>query len=138
MKNPYSLLPIAAMCLTGYFLTLMLVRMKVLSLPVHRKIWNTILLVTFLVTGILGILLVLNLNYRLEWTWIKAALRWHVHFGIGMAVVAAFHLSWHLKYYLKIFAKNSNGKIPMPEKDKQTVRQELSDPEVKAFSFLPS
>ncbi len=136
MKNPYSLLPIAAMCLTGYFLTLMLVRMKVLSLPVHRKIWNTILLFTFLVTGILGILLVLNLNYRLEWTWIKTALRWHVHFGIGMAVVAAFHLSWHLKYYLKIFAKNSNGKIPMPEKDKQTVRQELSDPEVKAFSFL--
>ena len=136
MKHPYSLLPLAALCLAGYFLTLMLVRMKVLSLSAHRKIWNSLLLVTFLVTGILGILLVINLNYRLEWTWIKTALRWHVHFGIGMVAVAAFHLSWHLNYYLQIFTANNTEKITRPEQAKQSIYQKLSDPEVKAYSFL--
>lgn len=136
MKHPYILLPLAAISLTGYFLTLILVRMKVLTLEAHRKIWNSLLLITFLVTGILGFLLVINLNYRLEWTWIKTALRLHVHFGIGMVAVAAFHLSWHLNYYLKIFTPNNNEKTIKPEQNKHSIYQKLSDSEVKAYSFL--
>lgn len=137
MKNPYIFLPLAGICLIGYFLTLMMVRTKVLSHATHRKIWNSLLLITFLVTGILGILLVINLNYRLEWTWIKTALRWHVHFGIGMVIVAIFHLSWHLNYYLQIFTGSRNRRKTRNEQIKQhLVYQRISDHEIRAYSFL--
>ncbi len=113
MNAPYSLLSIVFLCLFFYLLTLLLSRQHIIDKKTHRKIWNSVLLITFLVTGLLGILLVVKINYKLEFALLEKILAWHVEFGIAMVVAAFFHLSWHLNYYLKIFQpgrkKNSPG-----------------------------
>jgi len=86
-----------------YLLSLQLVSLKSISKALHRKIWNSALLITFLVTAILGLLLAIQVNYKFEWPIVKTLLVWHVDFGIAMSLIGTFHLLWHSKYYLKIF-----------------------------------
>jgi spermidine synthase len=69
----------------------------------HRKIWNTILLAAFLVTAIPGLLLVIRINYKLEWSFLDSLMKWHVDAGIALSLVAFFHLLWHLSYYARLF-----------------------------------
>ena len=46
----------------------------------------------FFSTAILGLFLVVKVNYKLEISWVEEALQWHVDCGIGFALVAVFHL----------------------------------------------
>jgi spermidine synthase len=117
MNNPYWLFPIGILLLMLYLLSMMLVRINIISKVNHRKIWNSALLITFLVTGILGILLAIQTNNKLEWPLVKTLLKWHVDFGIAMSFIGMFHLLRHSKYYLKIFKpENANStKEVLPE-----------------------
>jgi hypothetical protein len=83
-----------------YFLTLLLVKKKKLSLVIHRWIWNMVLLISFLVSGLLGLLLVVRINYGLKPLFSFNGLYWHVEAGIVMATVIFIHIGWHWGYYL--------------------------------------
>jgi spermidine synthase len=75
------------------------------SLQFHRKLWNTALAVAFLLTAIAGVFIALQINYKWDIPFIKTVLKWHVEFGIMMAVTGLFHFSWHINYYGKHFEK---------------------------------
>ncbi len=126
-NSTYLLLPIGAISLLLYLFCNLLVRLGVIGESTHRKIWNTILLVTFLPTVILGFLLAIQVNYKLEWEVVKPLLKWHVDFGIGMSFVAIFHIIWHWRYYL-----NLNEKQPIP---KDEVQESSAIPS-KSFNYL--
>jgi hypothetical protein len=102
-KALYDLIPIGTISLILYLLTFFLSRIGTITKSTHRKIWNVLLLVTFLVTGLLGLFLVVQLNYNLLFDWVRPLLYWHVEFGIGMACISIFHILWHLKYFLNLF-----------------------------------
>lgn len=102
MNLPYGLIPIALATLFLYLISWGLKHMGEISLITHKRLWNTLLLITFLVTGLLGIILVIKINYKLELPWLNRILEWHVHFGIGMTCIAIIHLWWHLRYYGEI------------------------------------
>jgi spermidine synthase len=57
----------------------------------------------FLIAATLGLLLTIQINYRLEWSFVEKALNWHVNFGIALSIVAIVHLTWHLDYYIDMF-----------------------------------
>ncbi|MBN2349051.1 MAG: fused MFS/spermidine synthase [Bacteroidales bacterium] len=110
MKSTYLLLPIGILALVFYFFTLLLSRFSVLKLSTHRKIWNVLLLLTFLSTAILGLILAIQVNYKLQIPFIGEILKYHVNFGIGMTIVAIFHFLWHWNYYKKLLsAKNKTS-----------------------------
>lgn len=113
MNAPYLIFPIGILLLLLYLLSGFLAQVNIISKVNHRKIWNSALLITFLVTAILGILLAVQANYKLEWPLIKTLLKWHVDFGIAMSFVGIFHFLWHFKYYLKLFRPEKNH----PKKD---------------------
>lgn len=106
-NSTYFLLPIAVISLLLYLSCNLLVRLGVIGESTHRKIWNTVLLVTFLPTAILGLILAIQVNYKLEWDIVKSILKWHVDFGIGMSFVAIFHIIWHWRYYFNLNKKQS-------------------------------
>ena len=88
----------------SYLFSLAGINLGILRLSTHRKFWNVLLLIAFLVTASLGLFLAFQVNYKLNF---KAENTWmliHVDFGIALAVIAVFHLTWHLSYYLKIFS----------------------------------
>jgi hypothetical protein len=98
----YNFLPIAISLLIFYIITFTLSRMKKIKVSQHRKIWNVILLFTFLISGIFGLILAILISYGIRLSFYSDLLFWHVEMGIMMAVISIFHIAWHWKYYKKI------------------------------------
>lgn len=103
MNEPYLLLPLGILMLLLYCLSSLMVKTAVISKVSHRKLWNTLLLLTFLSTAALGFLLAIQVNYKLEWPIVKPLLKWHVNLGIAMSMVGVFHLLWNVRYYISLF-----------------------------------
>ncbi len=102
-EKPYPLLLICGITLGLYALTTLLVKFGTIKKQTHRKIWNVALLVTFMMSGLLGFFLVVQLNYHIVMDWYMQLLKLHVEFGIAMAIISVFHTWWHLSYYMNMF-----------------------------------
>lgn len=104
-KKPYNIILISSIVLLAYLFTFILVKAGKLKKLSHRKIWNVILLITFLVSCLLGFLLALQINYGFCMDWFRTFLTWHVEFGIAMTIIAVIHIVWHYKYYTTMISK---------------------------------
>jgi len=102
-NTAYPLLPISILVILFYSLSFAFSRIGLVSKANHRKFWNALLLIAFLTTGIIGLLMVIKINYKLEISFYEQFVGYHVGFGIGMAVIGFFHFWWHLNYYLQLF-----------------------------------
>jgi hypothetical protein len=102
----YYFLPIAGLLTIIYLMTFYLTKKKKIKISQHRKIWNFILLTTFLISGIFGIILAIIVSYGIRLTFYSDLLFWHVEMGISMAIISIFHILWHLKYFKKMFQLN--------------------------------
>lgn len=71
----------------------------VLSYITHKKIWNFLLLLTFLGVGITGIFLTIQIEYGPIFNPPFNLLFWHVETGIAMFMISIFHLLWHYAYF---------------------------------------
>ena len=102
-KTIYHLVPISLFLILLYFITHILSKKKIISIVNHRKIWNLLLLVTFLISGLLGILLVIKINFGIVIPLPFNTLFWHVEVGIAMFVISIFHTFWHWAYFKNMF-----------------------------------
>lgn len=94
----YHLIQIFVILTLFYIISLFLINKKLLTLATHRKIWNILLLITFLISTILGILLIMKINYNWQIP-IPNSLFWHVEAGIAMTIISFFHILWHWRYF---------------------------------------
>jgi spermidine synthase len=103
-------------CQAGYF-----------SLKFHRRIWNTILAISFILTAVAGLFLALQISYKWDIPSIKQILKIHVESGIGMAFTAIFHFIWHLGYFGKqVDAKPTEKKaLKYPGYDSGKIKENL-------------
>ncbi len=113
MNTVYPLFPVSVITILAYFISLIFTQWGIFTLKSHRKFWNVLLLITFLVSGLLGLLSVVKVNYKLEIPYYDLLLKWHVALGIGMVFIAFFHLSWHWKYF---FSLKRSKKVSEPVK----------------------
>ena len=95
----YNVSPIALGFFLIYAASFILHRTKKIKVYTHRKIWNVLLLATFLVTGVFGLILTIQLDYALPFSIPIDLLFWHVEAGVAMTLISVFHVGWHLKYY---------------------------------------
>ncbi len=101
----YDLIFVSSLTLLLYFTTLVLYRRKVITKIHHRKFWNLILLLTFLVSCLFGFFLVIQINYNVAMKAYKTLLYWHVEIGIAMTLIAVIHILWHLTYFKNMLSK---------------------------------
>ena len=99
--STYGFLPIAGISLLVYILSYILTKTSYLKVSSHRRIWNLILLATFLVAGTLGVFMAFIYNFELDFDIPYTMLQVHVGFGIVWFIVALFHFLWHLNYFKK-------------------------------------
>ncbi|MBN2362580.1 hypothetical protein JXL83_00440 [candidate division WOR-3 bacterium] len=101
----YHFLPIAVVLTLIFFFSRLLVKLKIISRQFHLKIWNFALFLTFAVSFILAIMLILQANSgkRLD-AWFDL-LYWHVETASAMAVISLFHMAWHGSYIRNIFKR---------------------------------
>ena len=114
MNMPYHLLLIGMGIGVAYIMGSLLVYLGILSKNLHRKIWNYTLLAVFLGCVALGLLLAIQINFKLDWPFVSVALKWHVNLGIAMSLVAAIHIFWHVRYFTGTNRK-CHGKIKQKE-----------------------
>lgn len=107
--KPYRLITITLITLIAYLSTFLMVKFNWIKRTLHRKIWNTLLLICFLLSCVLGLILVIQLNYNVLKDIYLLNLKLHVEFGIAMALIAIIHIFWHIKYFKRII---------IPSKDK--------------------
>ncbi len=103
--NPYHLITISGSLILLYLVTLFLHKKRIIKKITHQRIWNILLAISFLVSGILGLLLVFFINYQYFPSYYLDIKTYHVEFGIAMAIISIFHLLWHLNYYKAIFTR---------------------------------
>jgi len=101
----YYFLEIAGVSVVFYIISFLLARKNIISIVLHRRFWNFLLLISFLGVGISGILLVLNLNYGFLVDWPFSMLFWHVETGVVMTLISIFHIFWHLPYFKSYFKR---------------------------------
>ncbi|NTU98978.1 hypothetical protein HGA64_03155 [Candidatus Falkowbacteria bacterium] len=99
MVTSYHVLPIVAVICLAYVVTRYLHISGKITLYMHRKIWNIVLAVSFLVSCLLGLVLAILIDQNVAVSWYGTILWLHVELGIVLAVVGAFHASWHVNYY---------------------------------------
>ena len=102
-KRAYRLFPIAVSLLLLYILTIILYKKKIIKPRTHFKFWNFALLLTFLISALLGILLVIMINYGIRLKLPFNIMLWHTEAGIAMFMISLFHIHWHWRYIKNIF-----------------------------------
>lgn len=106
----YNISPIAIAFFLIYAVSFALHKTKRIRLATHRKVWNVLLAATFLITGIFGLILTIQLDYQLPFKIPFDLLFWHVEAGVAMTLISLFHLSWHFNYYKNLF-RSSRRKV---------------------------
>ena len=110
LMTHYMVSPIAIAFFFIYGASFVLYKTKRMRIATHRKIWNVLLMATFLITGIFGLILTIQLDYELPFTIPFNLLFWHVEAGIVMTLISLFHMGWHFNYYRNL-VRNSRSKV---------------------------
>jgi hypothetical protein len=102
IKHSYYFLPILLALAILYALTWTLAVKKLLRNMLHRKIWNSVLLVSMMISALLGIFLILAIDFNIKIALPFDMLFWHVEAGIALGIVGIFHIIWHWRYFAKL------------------------------------
>jgi hypothetical protein len=95
----YDFINLTAAMVALYLFSHILQRSGRITVRTHRLVWNALLLFTFAVSTVLGVILVLKINYGYVVKLPLNMLYWHVEAGIAMAVISVFHIIWHTDYF---------------------------------------
>lgn len=101
-KTPYHFWSILIITIGLYIVSVAAVKTKKIKKTSQRKFWNIILLVTCLVSCLLGIYIVLAKMYGWSMNYMTV-LKYHVDFGICMTIIAIIHIFWHITYWKNLF-----------------------------------
>jgi magnesium-transporting ATPase (P-type) len=102
-KKQYPFLNIVVVLSILYTVTYLLAKRKAIRMITHKKIWNILLTISFLVLAITSVLLILQINSGKVFSLGFDILYWHVIAGIIMMVITLFHMGWHWRYYKNLF-----------------------------------
>lgn len=108
MLEQYNFIPIVTVVLISYVITWSLAKTNKIKLLTHRRLWNSILAISFFMSATLGfvITMAIELGFRIPY---YTTVRWiHVEFGLILFIVALFHFLWHLPYYAAMLKKKHN------------------------------
>ncbi|MCF6240276.1 MAG: hypothetical protein L3J74_02895 [Bacteroidales bacterium] len=115
MQEKYDLISISVLSFLFYGMSWIAVKSGLISKVYHRRFWNVLLLLSFLVSGGFGLFLTFQINYDWDISIADDLTFWHVDVGVAMFWVALFHIFWHLSYFGKLFKKTKSSKQNHPE-----------------------
>lgn len=99
----YRFVPIVFSILFLYLITYILVLQKKITILTMRRIWNVLLMISFAISAVLGLLLIIRINYGLYIGLPFNMLYWHVEFATMMSVITLIHISWYWRFYTSMF-----------------------------------
>ena len=98
-KTTYHTLEITIITTLIYLLSYLLVKKGKLQYPLHKKIWNYLLLVSFIIVALTSIGYLIKLDYNISTISLTTLNFWHIELGLIMILISLYHTLWHLRYY---------------------------------------
>ena len=125
-----NIILISAVLLAVYLVSLYLSRQgKYLNVLLHRKIWNALLIASFILTALTAIFYLLSLEYNLNIIPQQIDLYfWHMEFGLAFVMIGAFHALWHIPYFKQYLPKD----VPKPAAPAQPAAPQTKQPDAPA------
>lgn len=99
----YHVLPISLILISLYFFTHYLFKKGVLKQKKHRRIWNSLLTMGFIGTGVTGILLTFMINLGISLVYRQSITYWHVELAILMVICTLIHFHIYRKPFKNMF-----------------------------------
>ncbi|EKQ54643.1 MAG: hypothetical protein B655_0634 [Methanobacterium sp. Maddingley MBC34] len=99
----YNLIPLATTTLILYLVSYLLYLEDRLKRNMFYNIWKYVLIASFILTGVTGLILVIFVNYGIQTSWNLTIDFWHAEFAIVMAVSTLLHFHLYWKQVKKIF-----------------------------------
>jgi hypothetical protein len=124
-SRSYYFIPILAILVILYSLTWLLSNRKIINTIIHRKIWNTVLLIASAISVLLGLVLILNIDFNTTIVLPFNMLFWHVEAGIAFGIIALFHVFWHRRYFAKML-KVADQAVPNKIQETRTKIQDTN------------
>jgi spermidine synthase len=111
-----------------YLISYIFYRIGYYSLQFHIKLWNYLLAAAFLITAVAGLFMALQITYKWNVPFVRAILKYHVEFGIGMAITGVLHFIRHLSYF-----KRKTGKADQIGENRHYTKIVLADISTNLF-----
>jgi hypothetical protein len=102
-KETYFLIPLAVTITILYLVTYLLFLENKLKRRKFYRIWNYVLSISFVVSAVTGVLLIIFINYGVQTPWNDSIDFWHAEFAIVMAFSTIFHIHLYWNQFKKIF-----------------------------------
>lgn len=99
----YNLIPLATTTIILYLVSYLLYLEDRLKRNMFYNIWKYVLIASFILTGVTGLILVIFVNYGIQTSWNLTIDFWHAEFAIVMAVSTLLHFHLYWKQVKKIF-----------------------------------
>lgn len=99
----YNLIPLVTTTLILYLVSYLLYLEDRLKRNMFYNIWKYVLIASFILTGVTGLILVIFVNYGIQTSWNLTIDFWHAEFAIVMAVSTLLHFHLYWKQVKKIF-----------------------------------
>ncbi|OPX57235.1 MAG: hypothetical protein A4E25_02390 [Methanobacterium sp. PtaB.Bin024] len=99
----YYLIPVAVSTTIIYLVTYLLYLENMLKKKIFYKIWNYVLIASFILTGLTGLIMIIIVNYGIGSSWNLTIDFWHAEFAIIMAVSTIIHFHLYWKPLKKVF-----------------------------------
>lgn len=101
--NDYHIVPITLLIIGGYILTYYLFKKGILKPQQHKRIWNLLLMVGYLGTGLTGIILTFMINMGISTIYNPGLTYWHAELSILMVIGTLIHLHIYKKPFKNMF-----------------------------------
>jgi len=99
----YNLIPLTITTIILYLITYLLYLENHLSRSLYYGIWKYVLLVSFIATGVTGLILTIFINYGIQSSWNLTIDFWHAEFAILMAVSTLLHIHLYWRQVKRVF-----------------------------------
>lgn len=104
-SSNYHFILITILSIFAYSISYFYFRKKE-NLLLHKKIWNVLLLISFIFTALTSLIYLLVFDVGLNFAYsIKSVSFWHVEIGLIMILISLFHTFWHLAYFKSFFIR---------------------------------
>ncbi|MDD5571527.1 MAG: DUF4405 domain-containing protein [Bacteroidales bacterium] len=100
--SPYHFFGVSGSLIALYIISLLFAEKNKIKKITHTKIWNAVLLVAFVIAALIGLFLVLKINYGFHVSFLRQLYILHVDFAVGFAVIAIIHIWKHRDFFYRI------------------------------------
>ena len=100
----YDIIPIGIILIISYILSYALYRKNKIKKSLHNKIWNIVLLMSFLISAGMGALKAGLIDFSLNIAIGPDLIYWHGEIGIILFLVLLFHLQSNWSTFKKLLS----------------------------------